>query len=403
MFVLPLEESEFPWKKNLYVIWTAQFIAMIGMNGCVPFLPLYIRELGIIDLSEAKRWSGLIFAAPFVLSFFFTPFWGYLGDKYSKKFMVVRAIVGLTIVMFLMGLARNVWQLFLLRILQGAISGFIAANLALVTSTTPKKYSGYAIALLQTSTTAGVTIGPVVGGVIADTIGIRESFFLVTAFCFISAVIVITMVKEGKKDFSLKQKNFRQNIGAVWENKRLLHFFAFIMLCQGGIGFTTPILAYYMEALHTPAQYLSTITGILIGTVGLLMTIFTPFWGKRNDRFGYEKNLRLALPVVTVVTIAQSFVPHYIYLFPLRLTIGIFSGAIVPTLYSALHKNSPVEMQGSIMGFASSAALLGNLIGPFLCSLIASSISIEVAFWVGGSMIGMVYFDILRWKSDSSL
>lgn len=236
--------SEFPWKKNLYVIWTAQFIAMIGMNGCVPFLPLYIRELGVTDIAQAKRWAGLVFAAPFVLSFIMTPFWGYIGDKYGKKLMVVRAIMGLMLAMFLMGLAQNVWQLFILRVIQGGISGFIAANLSLVTAFTPKEHSGYAIAILQTSTTSGIMVGPVVGGVFADTVGIRESFFLVTTLCFLSAIIVVFMVKEKKNGSPLpKEKKFVDHLNRVWQNKKLIQFFSFIALCQAGISFSTPILA----------------------------------------------------------------------------------------------------------------------------------------------------------------
>lgn len=378
---------------------------MIGMNACIPFLPLYIRKLGVTDAADAKVWSGFIFSAPFVLSFFFTPFWGYLGDKYGRKLMVIRAIAGLMLAMFLMGLAQNIWQLLTLRIIQGAISGFISANLALVASTTPKEHSGYAIALLQTSTTAGITVGPVVGGIFADTVGIRESFFLVTFLCFLSVVIVILMVKEKKKFSSQEKKKFWDNFAIVWQAKKLVHLFFFITLCQAGISFTNPILAYYLEFLNTPQAYLATITGIMVGAVGLLMTFFTPFWGKRNDRLGYESNLRLALPVVILATMAQSIVPHYGYLFPLRFAIGIFSGAIIPTLYAALNKHCLPEMQGSIMGFASSSAILGNLIGPLLSSLVSYSLGIKAAFIAGGSMMAMVYIQLLLFqeKQDSSI
>lgn len=97
-----------PWERNLVVIWIAQFIAMIGMSACIPFLPLYVRELGVAA-EDAAMWSGIIAAAPFVLSSLLTPVWGALGDRYGQKTMVMRAILGLGIAMTLMGFAPNIW------------------------------------------------------------------------------------------------------------------------------------------------------------------------------------------------------------------------------------------------------------------------------------------------------
>lgn len=387
---------EFPWRKNLYVIWFAQFIAMIGMNACIPFLPLYIRQLGVTNIVLERRWSGIIFAAPFILAFLVTPIWGALGDKYGKKLMVVRAILGLTVAMLLMALAQNIWHLFFLRVLQGGISGFIAANLALVSSCTPKEHGGYAIGILQTATSAGVTLGPMLGGMFADAFGVRQSFFFVAFLCLMSAIIVIIFAKEKKIACKSRKK---LNFGIIWQNPKIFQILWFIAVCQTAVTFTTPILAYYLESLHTPKQYLATITGVMVGSVGFLMLISTPYWGRRNDRLGYERNLRLALPVVALATFLQSMIPHYGFLFPLRCIVGIFSGAVIPTLYAALHKNTSAEIQGSIMGFASSAAVLGNLVGPILCSLIASYWSIPSAFVVGGGLIAFVYFHLILYET----
>src|SRR3989304_5661176 len=126
------------WRKNLYILWGTQFLAMMGMNLVVPFLPFFIRELGVTEPAELARWSGLVFSGPFVLSFIATPIWGNLGDRYGRKIMVVRAIFGLAISQALIGLSQNVEMLFFFRMLQGAISGFIAAALALVSANTPR-------------------------------------------------------------------------------------------------------------------------------------------------------------------------------------------------------------------------------------------------------------------------
>ncbi|MBP2672722.1 MAG: multidrug transporter, partial [candidate division NC10 bacterium] len=112
------------WRKNLYVLWGTQFLAMAGMNLVVPFLPFYIRQLGVTDPTSLARWSGLVFAGPFFLSFIATPVWGSLGDRYGRKMMVVRALIGLAISQLLIGFAQDVIQLLIFRVVQGAISGF---------------------------------------------------------------------------------------------------------------------------------------------------------------------------------------------------------------------------------------------------------------------------------------
>src|SRR5436309_6951838 len=119
------------WRKNLYILWGTQFLAMIGMNLVVPFLPFFIRQLGVTDQTELSRWSGMVFSGPFILSFIATPIWGTLGDRYGRKIMVVRAIFGLATSQVLIGFSQNVYQLFFFRVVQGAISGFIASALAL--------------------------------------------------------------------------------------------------------------------------------------------------------------------------------------------------------------------------------------------------------------------------------
>lgn len=387
------ETTEFPWKKNLYIVWTAQFIAMLGMSACIPFLPLYVRELGVTDLQQAQHWCGMVYAAPFFVAIVVTPIWGNLSDgKYGKKLMVVRAVFGLAFAMFLMGFAQNVWQLFLLRVLQGGISGFIAANLALVSSSSPEEHSGYAISVLQTSISSGAMVGPLIGGVFADLYGVRQVFFLVACLCFLSGIVVVLFVQEKKTGHALPVSHgIRRNILYVWQKPELRRILLFITLCQAGIVMSSPILPYYLEKLHTPVAYLGTITGIMVGSVGLLSTICGPIWGARNDREDYHHTLSNALPFIGLAIVAHSVVTHYAWVFPLRFVIGIFTAAVIPTLYTALSKRSPNEMRGGLMGLASSANLFGNLLGPILCSWTSVALGMSATFAFAGGVLLLVY------------
>ncbi len=395
--------DDFSWKRNLYILWAAQLIAMIGMSACVPFLPLFIRELGVVDLAETKRWAGLVHAGPFFLSFITTPIWGALGDRYGKKPMVVRAVFGLAISVLLMAFAQDVWQLFFLRVFQGAVSGFVAASLALVSSSTPTSQSGYSIGFLQTSISTGTVIGPLVGGLLADFFGLRSVFVIVAALCFVSGIIIILFVREHKVTGRVaKPRRVRENIRFILDRPELRRIILFIITVQSSIVFVSPIFVLFLESLNTPESLLKTLTGVMLGSAGLFSAIFAPVWGKKNDRQDYRKTLIFALPFVGCATLLQAFVPSYEYLFPLRAIIGIFTAALIPTLYTALSKRAPEDARGGLMGLASSATLLGNLLAPVICGWVASHIGMQWCFVIAGSLsLSLLVFMRVRPDRDA--
>ena len=210
------------WRKNLYILWGTQFLAMVGMNLVVPFLPFFIRQIGVTDPTELARWSGLVFSGPFVLSFIATPIWGNLGDRYGRKIMVVRAIFGLALSQVLIGFSQNVVQLLIFRIVQGAISGFIASALALVSTNTPKDRIGYALGFMQSSTAGGMVLGPFVGGLLADLVGYREIFFVTAALCAVGGVVVMLKVQEiARGTVDGRKFTVRENYMLMYSDKRL--------------------------------------------------------------------------------------------------------------------------------------------------------------------------------------
>jgi len=376
------------WKRNLFFISLSQFITMIGMSSIVPFMPLYILDLGIKDMESAKLSSGLVFAGPYFISIVAVPFWGYLGDKYGRKLMIIRAVFGLTIAVFLMGFAQNVYQFFALRVFQGAVSGVIAAALAFTAANSPHERSGYSIGILQSSQSAGNIIGPLIGGLLSDFIGTRFTFIFVAVLIFISGLCVVFFVKENKNTLpNLKDITFTQNIRIAGHAKGIMYLLLLIVLSQAGIQFTNPIFPYFISQLGAPREFLSTITGLLLGVVGLMSIFFAPMWGRRNDKKDYHKTLFISTGIIGIAALLHVVVPNYLYLFPLRIIIGIFFAAVIPTLYSALNKTSTNENKGSIMGLASSANLFGSLIAFLSCGVVSSAFGMDTSFVVAGLLL----------------
>jgi DHA1 family multidrug resistance protein-like MFS transporter len=358
------------WRKNLYILWGTQFLAMMGMNLVVPFLPFFIRQLGVIDPNELAWWSGLVFSGPFLLSFFATPIWGTLGDKYGRKIMVVRAIFGLAISQVLIGFSQDVYQLFFFRIVQGAISGFIASALALVSTNTPKERMGYALGFLQSSTAGGMVLGPFVGGVLADLVGYREIFFLTATLCAIGGVVVLLNVRETTHaDVHAKRFSVLENYRLMYTDKRLRIVGAVLVVGQVSVLMIEPIFALFIESFKTDTKYLSTLAGSIFSVSGLFMVASAPWWGKRNDRLGYKRNLYTAL---TIVGIAYALTSLF----------------------------SPPERRGGMIAIASSLTILGNMLGPVIGGFIAGRFGITASFVANSCMLVTASLVVRKYLSD---
>lgn len=96
------------------------FIAFVGFQFSSPFLPLYVRELGVTDPAMIALWSGVLAAVTPTVSGLLSPVFGRLADRFGRKMMLIRSLAAFTVIIALMGLVTSVWQFFAMRFLQGA-------------------------------------------------------------------------------------------------------------------------------------------------------------------------------------------------------------------------------------------------------------------------------------------
>jgi len=372
------------WKRNLIIIWICQFVAMIGMSAIVPFLPLFVRELGVTSLEETAYWSGLVFAGPFFISFFLIPIWGNLGDRYGRKIMTVRAVFGLAVAQVLVGVSQNVTQLFLARLVQGLLSGFLPAAMALVAANTPKEKTGYALGLLQSATAAGTVLGPLLGGLISDLFGFRSVFFIVAGLLIITGITVIIFVNEEKSPAEKSEHSFIDNWRYLLGNKKLLFPAIMIMLSAFGISFIRPTFVLYIETFSVSSKFLPTITGALYSIVGFFSIFSAAWWGRRVEKTGIAQNVIYASLLTGVMYAAHSFVYDIYFLIPIRILLGFGFGALSPLLFTAISNNVPSERTGGVLGVGSSFQILGNMIGPVLGGFSAGFLGLRISFAITG-------------------
>jgi DHA1 family multidrug resistance protein-like MFS transporter len=231
-------------------------------------------------------------------------------------------------------------------------------------------------------------LGPAVGGILADLIGYREIFFITAALCGIAGLVVFTSVRErvqpgqGERSYSVFD-----NARFMWDDKRLRIVGLTMVIGQLSVLMIEPIFALFVEGLSTGSRYVSTLTGGIFSISGLFMVIAAPWWGRRNDRSGFQRNLTIALAVVGVAYLLHTLVGNLIQLAALRAVLGFARGGVLPALYSIVSLLSPAERRGGVMAIASSLTVLGNMIGPMMGGMIAGTFGITATFLANGALL----------------
>ena len=377
-----------PWRRNLYVLWGIEFAAFTGLSLILPFIPLYVRELGVTDPAGVTRWSGLLLSGPFMVSFLVTPIWGALGDRYGQKLMVVRALAGSALCYGGMALATSVESLFGWRLALGGVSGFLAAGMALVSVTVPDGQRGYALGLLQSVIPAASLLGPLLGGVLADLIGYRPIFYVVGALCAAGGVVAVVGLTEGGRSAAAAPRvSVRSNLGIAWRQPLLRHALVAIVASQTLVTMVQPIFVLYVEELGVAPRLLSSATGALFAATGVTALVAAPWWGRRGDRRGFQRALTVALLGSAATLFLQGLVSGVLELLVLRLLYGGFVAGILPALFGVIGDASPADRRGGVMGLSSSATMLGNLLGPLAGGVVAAQAGIRSVFLVAAALL----------------
>ncbi|MEF3305463.1 MFS transporter [Paenibacillus sp. GYB003] len=378
------------WKLNLIVLWFGNFLVMAGMTMIIPFLPLYIQQLGITDPGKVAFWSGVIFAGNFVTSFLFQPLWGKLADRHGRKVMLLRSGFGMALVMTLMGFAGNVWHLFLLRMLNGTISGFVPAAVALMSTNTPREKMGFSMGTLQSGGTAGSILGPFIGGLLAEWVGFRPIFYITGALLFVASVLAMVVVKEkfdaGK---AAKQPNVSIVAGLKELGKipQLTSLFTVTFLIQFSMLSSMPLIPLFVQHLHGEGEMLAFFSGLVGSITGFSNMIASPLLGRLGDRIGQERVLGLSLVGAAVMFVPQALVQNVWQLFAARFMLGMFMGGLLPSVNALIRKYTPEGMESRSYSFNSSFLSLGNMIGPTVGGALSGLITIRGIFLIATVML----------------
>ncbi len=311
-----------------------------------------------------------------------SPIWGVLGDRYGRKPMLLRSMIGGAITVGLIFFVRSPTELLILRLLQGATSGTVAAATALVAVETPRNRVGWALGVVTSAVALGGAIGPVVGGLAGAAFGLRLVFLGGGILLLLSTVPVLLIVREsprrrleGPRPGTMAL--IRQRPGAVRALSVLIGAQGLINVCSSATQ-----LLVVLRLLDMLTSGVAAVTGVAFGLAGIASSGAAIFYTQITRRFGYVRTTALAAVMVAVAVSLIAVAPWVAVVVAGVALNGLFSGVVIPATASMIGLETPPEAQSTVFGANASSVALGFSIGPAVGGGVAATAGVPAALIV---------------------
>ncbi len=378
------------WKASFRAIWIAEFLAITGFATSNPILPLYLRDLGLGDTAALNWWTGAINSASAVALAVFAPIWGAVADGYGRKLMLLRAMIGGTVLVGLLALAQAPWQVLVLKTLQGCVTGTVAAATVLTASLVPPAEAGYRLGLLQMAVFLGNSAGPLFGGVVADLAGSRFTFLATSALLAFAALIVVTRVEESftpRRKSGSFFKNAMPDFSPVTRSPALASLLLVTFSVQLANAVVGPIMPLIVLDLAGKGPAVASLAGLIIAASSLAGALAAAVVGKVSARLGYGRALVGCLAFAFVFYLPQGFARSPYLLLALRLGSGFFLGGTMPSVNALIASLCDRGRQGSTYGLSSSVSSAGAALGPALGAAVATGLGYPAVFFTTSAIL----------------
>ncbi len=351
-------------------------------------MPVFLHDdLGIRGQSELAIWTGVVAAASGFALAVASPIWGGVADRYGRRPMLVRAMLGGAISVGLMGLAQDPYQLLILRVLQGATSGTVAAATALVATETPRQRVGWALGVLSSGIAMGGALGPLAGGLAAGPFGLRRVFFGGGILLAISVIPVLLMVRESPRASRDVPRRPAMTVLRAAGDDTVRAIYVLLLaqtLVYMGYGAAQQLVVLRMLGLDRARA--AALAGIAFGAAGLLQAAAAAGYTRIARRTGYLKLSAGAAVLAAGAYAAAAIAPSPILVVISVALFGLLIGVITPALSSMIGLETPPEVQARVFGFGASATAIGLATGPLLGGAVAATVSVPAALGVASAI-----------------
>ena len=368
-----------PWQKNVFAVATASFVGFTGFTLVMPFLPLYLQQLGVTDVGEVAMWSGLSLGVTPAVTALLAPLWGRVSDRFGRKIMVERSLVSFILLMAGMAYVTRAWHVFALRAAQGLFAGYGGIALTMAAESAPRDRTAYAIGTVQTAQRLGPALGPIIGGVVAQIVGLRNAFLVTSFFYVVALAIVLVMYDERLIHQASREAqqpvNFR-NVLAL-QNFILLMAIVFgLQIVDRSLG---PVLPLFVAELGTTRDQVPLVAGLIFSMVAgagaagnQLCAVLLRHWPPRAILTGTSI---AAMAGVVIFLLARQTA----WLFVATPIFGVALGIATTTTYTTATSVMPATARGAGFGLLTTASLTGLALSPVISGLLGAT-SIRAVF-----------------------
>ena len=368
------------WRQNLFAVTAASFIGFTGFTLVMPFLPIYLQQLGVTDVGEIALWSGLCLGVTPAITALMSPLWGRVGDRFGRKILVERSLVSFVIVMAAMAFVTRAWHVFALRIVQGLFAGYGALAITMAADSAPKDRTAHAIGVVQTAQRLGPALGPVIGGAVAQIVGIRRAFFVTSGFYFAALVIVFFMYKEHRAE---PASHARKDQRVTFRSVLAFENFILLILVVFGLQFVDrsfgPVLPLYIAELGTPVQTVPIVSGALFSIGAGAAAVGNHLSGALLRNASARVVIAGAGAAASAGTLIYVFSDNIGLLVLATSFFGVAIGIATTAAYTAAATIMPASARGTGFGLLTTGSLTGLAVSPIVSGML-SAISIRAVF-----------------------
>ena len=376
------------WKRTVYISLVCVFCTAFGVSQLAPILPLYFHDLGVQTPEAMSLWSGLATGATYIIVCLAAPFWGRVADKKGRKITLIRSSFGMALCNVLIAFQTTPEGVVLIRLIQGLVSGFYSASITLIASETPIERTGWALGLLASANLAGSLIGPLLGGYIADTVGIRNDFIIVGALMGLAGVLATIFIHENY----VPQPN-PEKLSIRKLKEQIPEFNSIVALCVASFIYAIcimslqPVISVYIKGIvPSDTENLAFIAGAVFSAMGIAQLMSSSPLGKLVDKIGPRKVLVVSLIYVGILNIPQAYVSDVYQLAIIRFLQGFGLGGMLPALNTYLSSKTPREFTGQVFSYNQSCLFFGYFLGSVGGASLMAWLGFTTLFWVSGGL-----------------
>ena len=360
------------WKRNQAAITAAAFVGFTGFTLVMPFLPLYIRELGVTEVGDIALWTGITLGVSPAIAALTAPLWGRVGDRFGNKLLVQRSLISFIIVMSAMAYVTKAWHLFALRAIQGFFAGYGPLTLSMAALSAPREKMAIAIGTVQTAQRMGPALGPVIGGILAPAVGLRNAFFVAAGFYGVAFVMITALYREPPRPPRTVEGRQRTPFASIlaFENFLLIMLVLFgLQLVDRSFG---PVLPLYLGEIGYAAADVPVVAGILFSvlafTAALGNQLSSRLLKRRSPRMIIAWAVLIAACALTAFTLSAAM-----WLLAASMAIvGLCIGTSITTAFTAGGAVIPRDVHATGFGFLTGASLIGVALSPVLSGLLGA-------------------------------